>query len=168
MKPTLLIVDDDEGIQTQMKWALTDDYEVVLAQDRESARKGMRKANPDVVRILLTGYGTLESAMDAIKRSQIFEYLTKPWSDAGIKQTISRAFEHYNLVAENRRLHKMTREQNKQLNEQNEALRILMDEKDREMAFAEKIYSKILERLTAAMAFSKVPYAVRRIRTVSG
>ena len=49
MKPTLLIVDDDEGIQTQMKWALTDDYEVVLAQDRESARTVMGEARPDVV-----------------------------------------------------------------------------------------------------------------------
>ncbi|MBL7077194.1 MAG: PEP-CTERM-box response regulator transcription factor [Kiritimatiellae bacterium] len=48
MKPTLLIVDDDEGIQTQMKWALADDYEVVLAQDRESARKAMGEAHPDV------------------------------------------------------------------------------------------------------------------------
>ncbi len=49
MKPTLLIVDDDEGIQTQMKWALTDDYEVILAQDRESARQVMVETQPDVV-----------------------------------------------------------------------------------------------------------------------
>ena len=106
----------------------------------------VKKANPDVVRILLTGYGTLESAMDAIKRSQIFEYLTKPWSDAGIKQTISRAFEHYDIVLENRRLHKITHKQNEQLNEQNDKLRTLIDEKDREMAFAEEIYSRIVYR----------------------
>ena len=49
MKPKLLIVDDDEGIQTQMKWALTDDYEVILAQDRESARQVMVETQPDVV-----------------------------------------------------------------------------------------------------------------------
>src|SRR5207245_1629055 len=29
MKPTLLIVDDDQGIRTQMKWALDPDYEIV-------------------------------------------------------------------------------------------------------------------------------------------
>ena len=33
MKSTLLIVDDDEEIRTQMKWALTNDYEVVFADE---------------------------------------------------------------------------------------------------------------------------------------
>jgi two-component system NtrC family response regulator len=36
-KPKLLIVDDDEGIRTQMKWALADAYDVRLAEDRVSA-----------------------------------------------------------------------------------------------------------------------------------
>ena len=34
MNPKLLIVDDDEEIRTQMKWALASDYEVMLAEDR--------------------------------------------------------------------------------------------------------------------------------------
>jgi len=49
LKPSLLIVDDDEGIQTQMKWALADDYEAVLAQDRETALAALRRTAPDVV-----------------------------------------------------------------------------------------------------------------------
>ena len=36
-KPRLLIVDDDEDIRVQMKWALTDEYEVFMAGDRTSA-----------------------------------------------------------------------------------------------------------------------------------
>ena len=36
-KPKLLIVDDDEDIRTQMKWALSEDYEVFEAEDRPSA-----------------------------------------------------------------------------------------------------------------------------------
>jgi len=36
-KPKLLIVDDDEEIRTQMKWALTADYEIFLAEDRPAA-----------------------------------------------------------------------------------------------------------------------------------
>ena len=31
MNPKLLIVDDDEEIRTQMKWALANDYDIVLA-----------------------------------------------------------------------------------------------------------------------------------------
>jgi two-component system, NtrC family, response regulator len=37
MKPKVLIVDDDEGIRTQMKWALSEDYEIYFAEDRKGA-----------------------------------------------------------------------------------------------------------------------------------
>jgi hypothetical protein len=37
MRHKLLIVDDDEAIRTQMKWALTQDYDIAQAEDRISA-----------------------------------------------------------------------------------------------------------------------------------
>ncbi len=37
VKPRLLIVDDDEDLRTQMKWALCDTYELVMAGDRAAA-----------------------------------------------------------------------------------------------------------------------------------
>ena len=49
MKPKLLIVDDDEEIRTQMKWALAADYEVTLAEDRPTAIEAFRSAQPPVV-----------------------------------------------------------------------------------------------------------------------
>lgn len=49
MKPTLLLVDDDEGIRSQMKWALAGDYHVVLSEDRTSALDSFRKERPMVV-----------------------------------------------------------------------------------------------------------------------
>ena len=48
-KQKLLIVDDDEDLRTQMKWALAQDYEVLLAEDRQSAAAVMRKEKPAVV-----------------------------------------------------------------------------------------------------------------------
>ena len=49
IKMKLLIVDDDESIRTQMKWALARDYTVVLAEDRHSALEVVRKEHPPVV-----------------------------------------------------------------------------------------------------------------------
>jgi len=49
MKPKLLIVDDDEEIRTQMKWALAGDYDIVLAEDRASAMETFQSAKPLVV-----------------------------------------------------------------------------------------------------------------------
>jgi two-component system NtrC family response regulator len=49
MKPSLLIVDDDQDIRTQLKWALNDDYAVFLAEDRVSALEVVRNVRPSVV-----------------------------------------------------------------------------------------------------------------------
>ncbi len=48
-KPRLLIVEDDESIRTQMKWALMQDYEVFLAEDRTGALDLLRLEKPTVV-----------------------------------------------------------------------------------------------------------------------
>ncbi len=48
-KPKLLIVDDDEEIRTQMRWALAGDYTVVQAGDRAAALEQFRSARPAVV-----------------------------------------------------------------------------------------------------------------------
>ena len=44
----LLIVDDDKGIQKQLKWSLSD-YDVVLADDRQSAIAAVRRHEPKVI-----------------------------------------------------------------------------------------------------------------------
>ncbi len=49
MKPKLLIIDDDEEIRTQMKWAVATEYEVAVAADRRSALEAFRKQRPEVV-----------------------------------------------------------------------------------------------------------------------
>lgn len=48
-KPLLLIVDDDEDIRTQLKWALIESYEVLLAEDRASAVEAFRTHRPRIV-----------------------------------------------------------------------------------------------------------------------
>ena len=48
MNPVLLLVDDDEAIRTQMKWALSADYEIVLAEDRAGAIENFKKKKPAV------------------------------------------------------------------------------------------------------------------------
>lgn len=49
IKPKLLIVDDDEEIRTQMKWALNRDYEILQAGDRNAAVDTFRTERPAVV-----------------------------------------------------------------------------------------------------------------------
>ena len=48
MKPKILIVDDDEAIRTQMKWALSEQYEVHFAEDRKAAVEAFEVNSPAV------------------------------------------------------------------------------------------------------------------------
>ena len=48
MSSKLLIVDDDEAIRTQMKWALSQDYDVCFAEDRRGALEAFEGNSPAV------------------------------------------------------------------------------------------------------------------------
>src|SRR5437867_979382 len=48
-KPQILIVDDDDGVRTQMKWALSSLYDVHLAEDRSTALDILKRAKPNAV-----------------------------------------------------------------------------------------------------------------------
>ncbi len=80
MNPKLLIVDDDEEIRTQMKWALAADYEVVLAEDRPSALEAFRAAQPRVVLLdlgLPPNPGNPEEGLAALSEMLAFDNLAK-------------------------------------------------------------------------------------------
>jgi len=48
-KPRILIIEDDEDVRAQMKWALNADYEVHLAEDRRTALEVLQREKPGVV-----------------------------------------------------------------------------------------------------------------------
>jgi two-component system NtrC family response regulator len=48
-KPKILIVDDDDELRSQMKWALQPHYDVILAEDRPAALRLVESEKPNVV-----------------------------------------------------------------------------------------------------------------------
>ncbi len=63
----------------------------------------IRQRYPDIVVIMITGYGTIESAVEAIKMGA-YDYLTKPIIDDEIRLVIDRALKQQSLVRENQSL----------------------------------------------------------------
>jgi len=122
MKPKLLIVDDDEEIRTQMKWALAKDYEVHLAEDRPSAQGVFAAERPPVVMLDLglpphpnsteEGLAALSGLLAVDRRTKIiivsgqgerentlqavgagaYDFLTKPVEMNELKLLLRRAF----------------------------------------------------------------------------
>ena len=80
MNPKLLIVEDDEEIRTQMKWALAKDYEVSLAEDRPTALESFRTGQPPVVLLdlgLPPHPGTPEEGLAALSDLLALDRLVK-------------------------------------------------------------------------------------------
>ncbi len=63
-----------------------------------------RRLKPETVRIMLTAHGGFDHAREAINRSQIFGYLTKPCALDEVREMVSRAFERFEREMKNRSL----------------------------------------------------------------
>ena len=131
-KPKLLIVDDDEDLRTQMKWALAQDYTVLLAEDRASAAAVMRKEKPAVVTLDLglpplpagveEGFAVLDEILNEYGQTKViiitgrgekenalravekgaYDFFYKPIQIDELKVVLSRAFHLSQLEQEQR------------------------------------------------------------------
>jgi two-component system response regulator PhcR len=57
--------------------------------------KSIAKTHPDPIRILLTGYTDIEALADAINHGDIYRYITKPWNDLELHNSIKNAYDAY-------------------------------------------------------------------------
>ncbi|TCM22267.1 two-component system NtrC family response regulator [Novosphingobium sp. PhB165] len=131
--PKLLVVEDDAGLQAQLKWAY-EDFEVLIAGDRAQAMALLRSEMPDVVTldlglppdpdgvtegfavldeimalkpdtkvIVASGHGARESALQAIARGA-YDFYKKPVDIDALGLIVRRALQLHRLEDENRRL----------------------------------------------------------------
>ena len=132
-KPKLLIVEDDPGLQAQLKWAYPD-FSVIIAGDRASALTALRAEEPAVVTldlglppdpdgtsegfaildeimalkpdtkvIVASGHGARESALQAIAKGA-YDFYQKPVDIEALGLIVLRAFQLHAIEAENRQL----------------------------------------------------------------
>lgn len=143
-RPVLLIVEDDPGLQAQLKWAY-DDFEVVIAGDRASALALLRSEEPAVVTldlglppdpdgtsegfavldeimalrpltkvIVASGHGARESALTAIGKGA-YDFYQKPVDIDALGLIVRRALHLSQIEAENRSLANRAGKDNKVL-----------------------------------------------------
>ena len=135
----VMVVDDDaETLALLREVVAKEGYQVETAEDAETALRqlaewqpdlvitdihmpgidglallaAVRERAPDILVILLTAYGSLKTAVDAIKAGA-FDYLSKPFVVDDIRLVVRRALEHKKLLRENRLLREQLRERYK-------------------------------------------------------
>jgi two-component system NtrC family response regulator len=132
----LLVVEDDPGLQSQLRWCF-EDYEVLVAEDRESALAQLRRHEPPVVLqdlglppdpegvgeglatieetlalapdtkiIVVTGHGDQENALKAIGLGA-YDFYQKPVETETLQLIVDRAYQICELEQENQRLLRM-------------------------------------------------------------
>ncbi len=107
----------------------TGDVALIVSDQRMPGMNGVefleqaRTIAPDAIRMVLTGYADVTATIDAINRGGACRYLTKPWDDDTLVQTVREAVETYRLIRENRRLSALVEQQNAELQEWNRSLK---------------------------------------------
>jgi len=131
MSEYILCVDDDENILKGFRRQLRGQFELETATSGQEGlelfkRKGpfavvvsdmrmpmmdgieflsrVREANPDSVRIMLTGNADMQTAIDAVNEGNIFRFLTKPCSSDELAKAINAGIEQYRLINAEREL----------------------------------------------------------------
>ncbi|PZP49928.1 MAG: two-component system response regulator, partial [Azospira oryzae] len=107
---------------------------------------------PDTLRILLTGYADLPSAIAAINQGRIYCYVSKPWEDNDLKLIIARALEHLHTQREKERLEALTRAQNEELKALNASLEEKVKARTAEL-------EQVMQMLEASYASLKKGYS---------
>jgi two-component system, NtrC family, response regulator len=132
-RPKLLVVEDDAGLQRQLRWAY-EDYEIIAATDREQAIAALRAEEPPVVTLDLglppdpdgttEGFATLEAILSLAPATKVivasghgeaqspvraiaagaWDFYQKPIDIDALGGIVARAFHVHALEAENRRL----------------------------------------------------------------
>jgi two-component system, NtrC family, response regulator len=132
----LLIVEDDPALQKQIRWAF-DQYEALLADDRESALVQIRRNTPAVVTMDLglppdadsvsEGFALLQQILELAPDTKVivltgqndqanalravalgaYDFFAKPFEPEILSLTVERAFRLYDLQQENHRLQAM-------------------------------------------------------------
>lgn len=132
MKPRILVVDDEESIREFLEIMLKKEgYDVTCAEDGAKAKdvlgkkafdmvisdlqmpnmnglellKHVKETYPELVFMMITAFGTTESAVEAMKVGA-YDYLTKPFKIDEVRINIHNALRTKNLEVENRVLKK--------------------------------------------------------------
>jgi DNA-binding NtrC family response regulator len=129
-KHPILLVDDEPEILFSLRGLLRKEFElytaesgaealdilrrhpvhVIMTDQRMPQMTGvelLRQARgdcPEAIRIVFTGYADIKAVIDAINQGQIYRYLTKPWDPDELLTVLREACDHYDRVAEGRRL----------------------------------------------------------------
>lgn len=84
-------------LEKEEVWVVVSDYLMPSMRGIEFLAK-VKARWPHVIRIMMTAYADLSIAIDAINKSEAYRFLTKPWNNQELIETVDEALMRYQLV----------------------------------------------------------------------
>jgi putative two-component system response regulator len=120
----ILFLDDDQNVLNALRRLFVRDFDILMSTSGPDALDLLRKNEvsvivsdnlmpgmkgieflqqakhiaPDSVRIMLTGYGDMQAAIDAINRGEVYKFIEKPWDNDELRATIVGSVDRYRVV----------------------------------------------------------------------
>lgn len=92
-----------------------------------------KRMAPYSVRMVLTAYADMTTAVDAINKGGAWRYITKPWDDNELVIAVKKAIETYRITRENIYLTQLTIKQNQELEKWNTELETYVQQQTMEL-----------------------------------
>ena len=126
--PAILYVDDDAPNLSVLRRAFDEQFRILTAESAQKALEMLEKEHigvvvsdqkmpamtgvellaevsnrwPSVSRVLLTAYSDRDLLLDAIRQSQVHDYVLKPWDEKDLEIRLRRALDLYDVAERNR------------------------------------------------------------------
>ncbi|MEM1426382.1 MAG: response regulator, partial [Cyanobacteria bacterium P01_H01_bin.130] len=169
-KPTVLVIDDEADILDLLYRTLhrefrvlratngpdalniltqEDDVAVIVSDQRMPLMSGTEflsltaERYPDIMRIIVTGYTDVDDLVEAINTGKVFKYVTKPWDDDDLKESVRKAVETHNVLRSRTRALQKSFQRASLINGITAAIRSSLD--------PTQIFATITEQLGTAM-----------------
>jgi response regulator RpfG family c-di-GMP phosphodiesterase len=78
-------------------WVVVSDYLMPGMRGIEFLSKA-KNVRPDTIRIMMTAYADLTIAIDAINKSEAYRFVTKPWNNKELMDTVDESLMRYQLI----------------------------------------------------------------------
>ena len=128
--------------------------------------KKVKELYPHTLRIVLSGYSEIGTIASAINEGEVFRFVSKPWNDEELKQTIEHSLEQHELRTQNALLLEKVKEQNEKLRLLNEDLERLVQERTRELVMSQKILENLPVSVVGVDEEKTVVYVNRTARAL--
>ncbi|MBN1384346.1 MAG: response regulator [Elusimicrobia bacterium] len=167
----ILVIDDEQGLRDMLSFELgqqgyavttassgeegiekakANEFDLIITDikmpgiDGVTVLEEIKKINPEIEVIIMTGYGTIENVVSSL-RFGVFDFINKPFNIDEMQHSVKKAVDNYQLKKKVALLNKNLIEKNTELEKAKNSLEEKVQERTKELKISEQKYRRIID-----------------------